>query len=256
MIYFERDYTCDSADLNYPRVLWDNICPRGTVAASTSAEGRAAVNAATATTFDRWEPTTLPAWWKLTFTEEAINAVAIDTHTIGSTGSSIALQEWNGSAWVDVVPAVSPADDEPIAFLFAKRETDRIRVYITGSEAPTIAVVHCSSSLVLPQKVYMGVATPVDLAQQTEFDTTRSANGAYLGRSVLRKKNTNDFQVEHLTERFVREAVMPFINSARETPYFLLERPYQFPASLSYRWRDDDITPERMGVRSFMKVTI
>jgi len=257
MIYFESGFVGNIYDLDHPRVLWNSICRRATVAASTEVAGRSAVNAATATTFDKRQASALPAWWELTFdAAETISAIAIDTHTIGSAGASIAVQEWNGASWVDVVAAVSPADDAPIAFLFEARTTDRIRIYITGATAPTIAVIHCSDALELPQKVYMGVSTPVDMALVTEYETNQSAQGQYLGRSTARQKNMNDFSVAHLTERFVREDLFPFIKDAREYPYFLLERPYQTPTALSYRWRDDDIRPERTGITNHMQVSL
>jgi len=256
MIYFEPDFVGNDFNLNHPRILWNSVCRRGTVAASTSAPGFAAVNAATATTYDKWKPTALPAWWKLTFALEPISAIAIDTHTIGSAGASVAVQEWNGTSWVNLISAVTPANDDPIAFLFAERAVDRIRLYITGTVAPQIAVIHICKALELPRRVYGGVATPVDMAMQTEFATTQSAEGQYLGRSVMRMKRKNEFTVAHLTEGYVRREVMPFIEDARTYPYFLLERPYQTPDALSYRWRDQDIQPQRMGVRDFMEVSL
>lgn len=256
MIYFETNFVGNTFRLDHPRVLWNSATRRGTVTASSSADGYAAVNAATATTWDRWKPTELPAWWSLSFTEETISALAIDTHTLGTSGASVAVQEWNGSGWVDLIAAVSPSDDAPIAFLFRERAADRIRLYITGAAVPSIAVVHVSEALELPQRVYMGAPTPIDLALRTEFETTQSANGQWMGRSVSRFKNENDFTVQHLTERYVREVFFPFIKDAREYPYFLLERPYSFPAALSYRWRDDDIRPERMGIKSYMQVSL
>lgn len=256
MIYFEPGFVGNDYNLNHPRILWNSLCRRGTVAASSSAAGFPAVNAATATTYDKWKPSALPAWWKLTFAAETISAVAIDTHTIGSAGASVAVQEWNGSSWVDLIAAVTPENDDPIAFLFEERETDRIRLHITGAPAPQIAVIHVCKALELPRRVYGGVATPVDMAAQTEFETTQSAEGQYLGRSVMRMKRKNDFAVAHLKEAYVRGEMKPFFADARTYPYFLLERPYQTPDALSYRWRDQDIQPQRMGVRDFMEVSL
>lgn len=256
MIYFETDYVGEVYDLMHPRVLWNSISRRGTVAVSTEAAGFLGVNAATATTFDRWKPTALPATWTLTFdTSEAINAVAIDTHTLGTSGATVTVQEWTGAAWADVV-AGTPVDDEPIAFLFAARTTDRIRVSIAGSTIPSIAVIHCSYALELPQRVYMGAPVPIDMALQTEFDTTQSADGHYMGRSIQRVKNNNNFTIAHLTEYYVRNTLMPFIRDARTYPYFLLERPWQIPTALSYRWMEGDIVPERMGITNLMQVQL
>lgn len=256
MIYFETDYVGEVYNLEHPRVLWNSVSRRGTVAVSTEATGFEGVNAATATTYDAWKPTALPATWTLTFdTSEQVNAVAIDTHTCGTSGATVVVQEWTGSVWADVVSG-TPTDDEPMAFLFSARTTDRLRINVTGSTAPSIAVIHCSYALEIPQPVYMGATTPIDMALQTEFETVQSAEGHYLGRSIMRRKNKNDFTVQHLTETYVRATLMPFIKDARTYPYFLLERPYTRPTALSYRWMDQDIVPDRMGIKNLMLVAL
>jgi hypothetical protein len=203
-----------------------------------------------------WKPTAMTATWTLTFEdEETINAVAIETHTLGTSEATVTVQEWTGSTWVDVVSG-SPDNDEPIALLFSARQTDRIRLSLTGAVTPQIAVIHCCEAIECPQRVYMGAATPVHLAFETEFETNRSADGHYMGRSVLRHKNVNDFNLAHVTEYWVNETLLPFIQDAREYPYFLLERPWTHPLALSYRWRENDIRPERMGVKSLMQVSL
>jgi len=256
VIYFEDGFTGNTYNLNHPRLLWNSVCRRGTVAASTSTSGFAAINAATATTYDKWKPTSLPAWWKLTFTAETISAIAIDTHTLGTEGATVAVQEWNGTSWVVLVSGVSPANDDPIAFLFTAKSVDRIRLYITGTTTPQISVIHVSNALELPMRVYGGVTTPIDMAMQTEFETTQSAEGQYLGRSILRMKRRNEFTIKNLAETYVRTTLKPFFADAREFPFFLLERPSDTPDALCYRWPDKDIQPERMGVLDFMQVTL
>lgn len=256
MIYFEADYVGETYDLEHPRILWNSVTRRGTVAASSEATGFEAVNAATATEFDEWSPAAMPANWTLTFdTTETVNAIGIQQHTIGSSGATVIVQEWNGSAWVDVVQA-APDDDEPIAFLFRARSTDRIRLSFTGSASPKIGVLVCCEAIEIPQRVYMGAATPIDMALETSFATNMSTGGRYMGRSILYAKNENGFSVQHLTEAYVRRTLMAFIKDARTHPYFLLERPYTRPTALSYRWRDDDIRPERMGILSLMQVSL
>lgn len=255
MIYFETDYVGEEYDLVYPRILWNNVCRRGSVVVSSEADGYAGTNAATATTWDMWKPTAMPATWTLNFdTTETINAIAIDTHTLGSSGTTITIQLWDGG-WQDVMTA-SPENDDPIAFLFEAREENSFRIALSGSSEPQIAVIHGCHAIECPQRVYMGAETPVNLAFESEFDTNQSADGHYMGRSVLRHKNRNDFTLAHVTEYWVNNTLLPFIEDAREYPYFLLERPWSHPSALSYRWRDGDIRPQRMGVTSHMQVNL
>lgn len=256
MIYFENDFVGKEYNLNYPRVLWNSISRRGTVAVSTEATGYEGVNAATATQSDAWKPTAMPATWTLNFDAvETISAVAIDTHTIGSTGTQVLLQEWDGSAWVDVME-FTPDDDAPIAMLFAPRETDQIRVRFFGSSEPEMAIIHCSDALELPQLVHNGVTTPINMAYVTEYQENLSEQGLFLGRSVRYSKPQNEFNVKHVTRYWVENTLLPFIEDAREYPFFLLESPLAYPESLSYRWRGKDIQPSKMGIRNLMQFTL
>lgn len=255
MIYFETNYVGEVHDLRHPRVLWNSATRRGTLAVSSEATGFAGVNSMTATEADEWKPTAMPATWTLTMTAETISAVGINQHNIGTSGATVTVQEWDGLAWVDII-AATPSDDAPIAFLFKARLVDRIRLSFTGDTAPTVGVVYACEALEIPQKVYMGAPTPVDLARNTTYDSTMSTGGRYMGRSIKYAKNKNDFSVEHLTEYYVRNTLDPFIQDARVYPYFLLERPIKYPTALSYRWMDEDITPQRMGIRDFMSVNL
>ena len=257
MIYFEDDYVGEEYNLQHPRILWNNICRRGTVTGSTEATGFEAVNAATATTFDAWKPTAMPATWKLEFDDtEAINAIGIDTHNLGTSGTTVTVQAFDDGDWEDVVSG-TPTDDEPIAFLFEARSENRIRLSLAGSTEPEISVIHCSYALEVPQMVYMGATTPIDLAFTTEFEFNQSADGHFLGQTEMYRKNDNEFSIQHLTEYWMRNTMLPFIKDAREYPYFLLERPHSLPTALSYRIRTGrDLRPERMGIKSLMQITL
>lgn len=243
--------------MDHPRILWNSVTRRATVSASSEAGGYSAVNAATPTTFDRWRPGSLDASWEMVFdATETVSAVAIEAHTIGSTGCGVRPQEWNGSGWQNIMTERLPVDDSPIVFLFSARDIDRIRLRLTGATAPEVGVVYVCEALEMPRKSYQEVQSPIDMALVTEFYTNQSSGGQYLGRSVRRQKNENRFPVANLREDWVRSSFMPFALDAREHPFFLLERPESIPTALSYRWMQDDIRPQRMGVLDLMQVTL
>lgn len=258
MIYIKSSFSGNTYGLEHPRILWNSVSRRGTVAVSTEADGFEGVNAATATTYDAWKPTALAATWTLTFdTAETVSAVAIDSHTIGSTASSVQIMEDDGmGGWQNIMAQQSPSDDSPIAFLFPAVSLEKIRVRIVGTVEPQIGVIHVCEALELPQTVYMGAPTPIDMGKVTGFQTNQSATGQYLGRSIRTEKPQNDFTVSNLSESWVRTNLLPFIDDAREYPYFLLERPQTRPTALSYRWRDRDIRPERIGATDLMQVAL
>lgn len=256
--YFEDAFAGNDYPLTHPVIAWNNIARRATIVVSTEETGRGGVNAASPFTYDLWKPTAVAATYQMTLpAAENIAAMCIDTHDLGTVGGTVQMQETDGGAgWDDIGPAISPTDDSPIMLLFARRSTDDVRLQFTTA-IPTIAVIHVSDVIELPQRVYAGVGTPIDLANTAEAENTESAKGQFLGRSIRRVIQDNDFPVQHLKEAYVRDTLAPLIEDAREYPYFLAERPIEFGAAVSYRWRRGlSIQPERMGVRDMMQVTL
>lgn len=254
MIYFESGITG-----NAPRIGWNNAMRRGTVTASSEEVGFEVENIASPFEYNYWQGTSATFdWVRLQLSSaETINAVCIQEHNLGTLGTSVRLQiPDGGGGWTPVGPLVSPTDDEPIVVLLSDRSLDDMRVAFTGA-SPTIAVMYLCEVLELPQNVYAGVGTPVNMARNTTYQTTQTVSGKWVGRTIQRQRNYNDFPVKHLTETWVQTNLDPFIEDARSYPYFLCERPEDYPNALSYRWRESDILPSRMGVGgNLMEVTL
>lgn len=256
--YFAAGFAGNDFPLTHPVIAWNNIARRATIAVSTEETGREGINAASPFTYDTWKPTAVSATYQLTLpAAENIAAMCIDTHDLGTAGTTVQFQVTDGGAgWDDVGPAISPTTDAPIMLLFARQATDDVRLVFTGA-IPTIAVIHVSDVIELPTRVYAGVGTPIDLANTAEALNTESAGGQFLGRSIQRVTQDNNVPVRHLAEPYVRATLAPLIADAREYPYFLAERPLAYPDAVSYRWRRGlGIQPERMGVSNLMQVTL
>lgn len=85
----------ETGSLMFPRVLSDNLArlPGVVVSASSEAPGWPALAARSDNTFERWQPTAMPAWWSLDLgTAQPCNACAIAAHNLGTVASTTHVQ--------------------------------------------------------------------------------------------------------------------------------------------------------------------
>lgn len=256
-VFIEAGFSGQAYDLNHPRLCWNSIARRATVTASTEEAGFEAINAASPFTYSAWKPTAVVATYDMVLpAPEAISYVAFSSHTFGTSGCTIQIQRPNGSGgWINTGPSIQPDNDEDIVVLLSSRDLASLRIRMTGAVG-SVAVIAAGDVIELPQMVYAGAPTPIHLARVTEFDTNRTVNGQWVGRTVKRRKNENEFKLEHVTEAWVNTVLDPFIENVQEYPYFLVEQPAKHPQALSYRWRDEPIVPRRMGIRDYMEVDL
>lgn len=244
-----------TAPLTHPRIMWDDWCRRGTVAASGSAAGFPFANATDYLTYDFWRPNALPAWIDVEIsTSEIFDCVLIGAHTLGTAGATVKVQYHDGADWADVPGAeLLPATDRVIMFLFAPVVTDRARIVVTGSTVPSIGVVMFGEALVM-QRPFYGGHTPVNFGRVTDIRPNRSEGGQWLGRSIRRAGVATDISFRHLTAPWMREKFEPFMLAARTYPFGFAWRPQQWPDEVALVWTGEDIRPQNMGIRDFMSV--
>lgn len=93
----------ETGSLMFPRVLSDNLArlPGVVVSASSEAPGWPALAARSDNTFERWQPTAMPAWWSLDLgTAQPCNACAIAAHNLGSVAATVVVQSSpDATAW-------------------------------------------------------------------------------------------------------------------------------------------------------------
>lgn len=254
MIYFES-----GVGDNYPRIGWNSITRRGTIAASSEAAGYPATNAASPFEYAYWQATgTTAQTLTLTFdASEDVDFVGIAAHNLGTAGATVQVQE-NDGGWSNIGPAVSPLDDTPIGIMLSSRSLSEIRLSITGmSEAPYLGVLYVGEALTFPQRTYAGQGKPANMARATEYMTSQSVTGKWLGRSIKRQRNWVDVPIAHFSETWAAANFDAFAEDARSYPYFLMPRPADYPKDIQFKWAQSDLVPERMGVGgNLMQVTV
>jgi hypothetical protein len=252
--------------LNTPILGWSSILPaRATIAASSEAAGFPAANLTNSSTAQRWAagaPGSPPADVFLTITvdpefSDPIDYLAIAVHNLGTGQNTVSVESSDlGSpvVWDELVEEAIPADDEPIVFRWAPQSLAALRLRIQPSplEEPTtpfVAVLFAGKLLVLPRGTHTD-HVPINRATTARVLSGKSETGNFLGRWVLSEERATNFALQHLEPAFYDELMAPFIDAARETPFFFAWQPQKRPREVGYCWMTNDPQPtDQFGVR-------
>lgn len=252
--YVDASYTPEYT-ANNPVIGWNSACLRGAIAVSSEADGYFGSNAKNPNTYNYWRPTALPATFELTVpVAEEINYCGIAAHNLGSTQCTVNFQVFKDGAWV-TLSAQSPSDDSVILFLTGTETVTQARLHISGLLAPTIGHIAFGKALELPRRTYQGY-TPIDMAQQSVFDVNVTRLGHVAGRSIRYGNTSNQFTVQNIPESWVRANFMDFMKEAVLRPFYLAERPQDYPDAVDYMNTASDIRPVRTGPKNFMSITL
>jgi hypothetical protein len=231
-------------DLSHPRVGWRR--ETGTVTASTSAAGYAADNAASSRTDTFWRPTAMPATWEVDFgASKTISYCGIAAHDLGTNGNGITVERWTGSTWASVA-STTATNDEPLMFLFAAQTASQMRLSITGT-APTIGVIFFGAVTEWPRKALFAPSVSMQRATVTEYNTNITESGQFVGRTAIRRNTTPRMQVQYLAESWIASEFDAFVAYARSEPFFICDRPGNYPESVAYAFAMADLIPERQA---------
>jgi hypothetical protein len=248
MIYIQSGYE-PTPDLLHSRIGIQSIVQGKTPTASSAATGYPAIAATYPTTFEYWKPSTVPATWAI---DNGADVACDYFGLVGDfNGATINVQSSpDNSTWTT---QVSGAPTGRVAmFLFESVTARYWRIQVTGA-VPSIAVVYIGAALAMQRKLYQG-HTPLTLSRITETTQNTSETGQYLGRSIIRKGLQTSCEYQHLTADWYRANFDPFVEAARESPFFYAWRPEQYPAEVGFVWTTGDIRPSNTGPRNFMSV--
>jgi len=244
MIYWTVGENRHTYPLNHPRIGWRRIT--GTVAASTAAAGYAAANAATYRTDSFWRPTTSTGWWSVSATASRVSYCGIAAHDLGSKAATVVVEYYDGAAWVQIGPTVTPTDDSTILIMFSDTLAGDWRLRITAAgAAPTIGVIQFGAITEFPQKAQFTGSVPFNRARQVTFNVNMTEGGHYAGRSIQRVSLTPSMAVANLSETWIADEWDAFAAHAETSPFFIADRPEDQPESVAYAWTAGVVTPQR-----------
>lgn len=226
----------------------------GTVSASTTATDYFAAAPTNSLTYERWKPTAITATWEYNHGSAAtVDSCAIAAHTFATNGNTVAVEYWNGSAWVEVARG-TPTDNGPLLILFAAISAQRWRISITGGTAPEVGVVRFARALQMPRP-FFGGHTPVDFGRQVVLRANYTETGEYVGRSRQSVMLTTSCAWQHLPQDWVL-ANWPAMQRAIETEaFFIAWRPSE-SQMVAFAQSDETPAPQTMGLRDFYTVEL
>ena len=215
-------------------------------------------------TDEYWEPTSLPATWKLDLGQaETFDYVGI-VGRLGSVGASVLVETSDGTVgspdndliWHTFASEQVPSDDAPMLFLDSSVFRRYVRITVNGSGSmPRLAVVYVGAVLKMPRAIYGGHG-PITMQRQTVLYQGLSRGGQFLAQGYRRHGVTGSAMWKNLDASFVRNSFDPFIKSARKDPFFFAWRPADWPLEVAYAWAPSDIKPVNMGIAGYMQVTV
>lgn len=93
---------------------------------------------------------------------------------------------------------------------------------------------------------------PIVLNRTTEYQTSESGTGQYLGRSIKRQNFATDVSFPYISSSWARVKFQPFVVAARQGPYFFSWNPERYPQEAAYVWTDEDIGIDYTGELNYM----
>lgn len=242
--------------LKNPRIGWRRIA--GTVTGSTSAAGYAAANADTNRTDSFWRPTALGATWKIDAgTAQSVSYCGIAAHDLGTKGCTILVQSSTDDAAWTTRCTVVPTDDSAIMALFATVSARYWRLSISGAGGvPTIAVIQFGAVTEFPQKAVYAPSISFERTRVANYSTNMSQGGQWLGRSIDRVSLAPAMTVNNLSETWVAAEWDAFALYAETSPFFIADRPQDYPKSCCYVWTGSDLRAERAVANADIAMTV
>lgn len=206
--------------------------------------------ALTANTYERYMPLNgaVVAKFQLA-TSAVIDFVAIGAHNVGTEGGGTELliqyATTIGGALTDI-ESIIPTDNGAIMLVFEDVTVAEIAITTNSTTlSMEIGVVYAGKALQMQQPIYGG-HTPIDLSANTEYQSTMSDSGQFLGRNIIRKGLETTFQWQHLEDDWIRSTFKPFIESAKTLPFFIKWRPDYYDTS-AFGYTTGDIKPSNMS---------
>lgn len=238
-------------ELTHARIGYESIAYGKTPTASSAASGYPAIAATYPTTYEYWQPNTVPATWAID------NAVPVACDFVGLVGDfnggTVDVQySDDGSSWTTQVSG--QITGRVTMFLFESVTARYWRIQVTN-QIPSVSVVYIGKALAMQRRIYQG-HSPLTLSRNTELTNNISEGGQYLGRSIVRQGVATDAAWSHLKADWYRSNFDPFVQSARTLPFFFAWRPSQFPQELGFVWTDGDVQPTNSGPKDYMSVSL
>lgn len=229
MIYKSAAFV-PSTPIAHPRVGFQKHA--ATVTATSSAAGSNPQWLMDGETWSVWTAGGSSVTVTLTFASgQVVDYLGIAAHTLDLAGSTITLEANTGSGFVAVagLQSLPITTDSAIMMMFGPLVATALRVVITGSSAPSIAVMQAGQMLTFP-RLSQFTGLPIAESEQTTYRLAQSVTGNVLGRAVEAAELAFSVSINYLSEEFRTEtgaaSWQAFTKHVRDVgPFFIAGRP-------------------------------
>jgi hypothetical protein len=254
MIFSEDNITLSALDAVVPVIGYDNIVTTENLSTTTADADFPAVNLANASTALKWVGginTTGEEFVTVDIDSLSVDYIAIAKHNFGTEQYTIAIEVNTGNSpdWVPLsFTGMSITDDTPIIWRFEPQTLTGIRIKITtageGDVPPEIAVIYVGTLLYLERSIKVDVDhIPLALGLRTTVTSGMSESGNFLGRNVLNQFQESVAEFAWFEPDWYRENFDPFVEAAKDTPFFWAWNPSEYPEDTGYAWLIADAMP-------------
>lgn len=245
---------CNGVRGNYARIGWDTFTRSADVTASSSRAGFPVESLKNATTYDRWSPSSLPAWAEFDNGSNVdVEYLGIASHTLA--GTTVSVQYSHDDIDWDTAIVLQPSKNDAL-FAWWEPITARYwRILVDGDGTRYVGVVNLGMMLEMIRPI-TGNHSPAVLSRKTDTIPAKSDSGQFLGRTVIRQGLSTDYDWENLDPQWYRDNFDPFVESAAKFPFFFVANPARWPGECIYAWTSKDVKPRYQGDRDWMRVTI
>lgn len=105
------------------------------------------------------------------------------------------------------------------------------------------------------EKCVRGQYAPLVMNRKTQYFDNDSGTGQFIGRSIVRQNLDGSVSFERMTAPWVRQHFQPFVEAARERPYFFSWNPEMYPEESVFVRTDEDIGTSYNGDRNLMSAS-
>ena len=203
------------------------------------------------TTYDRYTLASGTVTTKYQLASDSIvNYIAVAGHNFGTHDGGLDITVGYaltvGGSVIDV-EYIKPLDNTALMFIFDSVEVAEIIITVVSTTSGAEFAVIYAGELLEMQRPIFGGHSPINLAAKTKYQSVKSESGNLLGRSITRQGLESTFNWQNLDDTWVRETFMPFVRSARTTPFFITWRPDYYSLEVAYGQTTDDIKPANQG---------
>lgn len=181
-----------------------------------------------------------------------IDSVGIAAHNFSNPDSDVtvivSVAATIGGALTEVA-SLKPTDNRAILLEFDEVMAQEVQIVLSvtaGNRNKIMGVLYAGKALQMPRDIYGG-HSPITLSQKTEYQSTKSESGQFLGKTVIRKGLETPFSWQLLDDQWYRDDFQPFVQSMVTLPFFIKWRPDFYSTESAYGEVNADIKPVNMG---------